>query len=236
MSNGGPAYQQLADRLRAEILSGELAPGSRLPAEAELTERLGVSRSTVREALRVLASQRLIVTTRGVTGGSFVTAPAAADVQSFLEASFGLMSGGAALSVAELLEVRELLEVPAAGLAAQRRNATHLDALRATIAAVSVPISQTSPVERFEANRDFHLHLADAAGNRAIAMLVRPTFTVLQNRYLSDEPNAQEWAKVASDHEEICAAVEVGDAGAASDAMRRHLGALHDTHRMLGHC
>src|SRR5205814_10463032 len=75
-----PAYQLLADTLRAEITSGRLRPGDRLPAEPQLCERSGVSRSTVREALRLLASQHLIVTTRGVTGGSFVNRPSVADL------------------------------------------------------------------------------------------------------------------------------------------------------------
>jgi DNA-binding FadR family transcriptional regulator len=69
-----PAYQLLADDLRTRITSGRLRPGQRLPTEPELCAEAGVSRSTVREALRLLSSQHLIVTTRGVTGGSFVAA------------------------------------------------------------------------------------------------------------------------------------------------------------------
>ncbi len=65
----GPAYAVLAEHLRNRILSGELQPGARLPGEAELTAEFGVGRSTIREALRSLASQNLITTTRGVTGG-----------------------------------------------------------------------------------------------------------------------------------------------------------------------
>ena len=72
-----PAYQTLADDLRAQIVAGRLRPGERLPTEPQLCARFGLSRSTVREALRLLASQHLIVTTRGVTGGSFVAQPSA---------------------------------------------------------------------------------------------------------------------------------------------------------------
>ena len=70
-----PAYQLLADSLRTQITSGRLRPGERLPTEPQLCVRSGVSRSTVREALRLLTSQHLIVTTRGVTGGSYVARP-----------------------------------------------------------------------------------------------------------------------------------------------------------------
>src|SRR3954468_11719481 len=88
-----PAYQQVADQLRALIISGELVAGDRLPPEGELGASFGVSRSTVREALRSLASQGLIETTRGTTGGTFVTRIKPAAVTSYLETSIGLMSG-----------------------------------------------------------------------------------------------------------------------------------------------
>jgi GntR family transcriptional repressor for pyruvate dehydrogenase complex len=70
-----PAYRQVADELRNQIVAGLLPAGHRLPNEAELSRAFGVSRSTVREALRVLTSQHLIETLRGVRGGSFVAAP-----------------------------------------------------------------------------------------------------------------------------------------------------------------
>ena len=70
-----PAYQQVADQLRDRILDGSVAAGDRLPTEVELSEIFGVSRSTVREALRVLASRGLIRTTRGTTGGTFFGLP-----------------------------------------------------------------------------------------------------------------------------------------------------------------
>ena len=82
-----PAYQVLADALRAKILAGELEPGRKLPIEPELSAQYGVSRSTVREALRVLASQNLIATTRGVSGGSFVAPPNPEQISGYLEAS-----------------------------------------------------------------------------------------------------------------------------------------------------
>ena len=69
-----PAYRQVADELRTQILAGALPAGTRLPNEAELGRAFGVSRSTAREALRVLSSQHLVETHRGVQGGG---APAA---------------------------------------------------------------------------------------------------------------------------------------------------------------
>jgi GntR family transcriptional repressor for pyruvate dehydrogenase complex len=125
-----PAYQVLADELRADITSGRLQPGERLPPEPALCVKTGVSRSTVREALRLLASQHLIVTTRGVTGGSFVSHPDAEQLADGLAAGFTLLSNSADVGLADMLELRRALEIPAAELAAARRTEEHLIEIR----------------------------------------------------------------------------------------------------------
>ena len=71
----GREFHRLSEDLRRRILAGDLALGDRLPSEPELALQYGVSRSTVREALRVLESQNLVVTTRGATGGSWINHP-----------------------------------------------------------------------------------------------------------------------------------------------------------------
>ena len=109
------AYEQVADRLRQLIVSEELARGERLPNELQLADEFGVSRATVREALRLLAAQSLIRTAKGVGGGSYVTAPSAENVSESLRSGLGLMTSSADVTLEELLEVRALLEVPAAG-------------------------------------------------------------------------------------------------------------------------
>src|SRR5437660_10526240 len=91
MPGRSPAYQQLADELREQITSGRLRPGERLPTEPELCARSGVSRSTVREALRLLTSQHLIVTTRGVTGGSYVARPTPATLADSLSSGVRML-------------------------------------------------------------------------------------------------------------------------------------------------
>src|ERR1700746_1031571 len=86
------AYEQVADQLRELIMSGGLVPGQRLPNEAALATQFGVSRPTIREALRELSAMSLIQTTRGANGGSFVTVPSAAHISDFLSANFSLLS------------------------------------------------------------------------------------------------------------------------------------------------
>lgn len=114
------------------IVQGRLRPGDRLPPEVELTARLQVSRSTLREALRVLSTQKLLTSARGVNGGTFVAGPAPQDVAGQLETSLTLLSRGA-VSLADLIEMRDQLEIPAAGLAARRRTPGQLERLERLI-------------------------------------------------------------------------------------------------------
>ena len=123
------AYEQVADQLRALILAGDLVRGERLPNENMLAGDFGVSRATVREALRVLAAQNLITTAKGAGGGSYITRPTVDHISEFLRSSIALMTESHDLSLDELLEARDLLEVPAARLAAQRRHDHDIAAL-----------------------------------------------------------------------------------------------------------
>lgn len=221
------AYEQLADRLRTRILSGELAPGDRLPIEPELCEQYGVSRTTVREALRQLSSQNLIVTTRGVTGGSYVTAPEPAHISDFLAASIGMLALHEGVSVDALVEVRDLLEVPAARLAARRRTPAQLDRLRAAVA------EPAGDEKSFEHNWRFHTELLQATGNPLLEVVAEPVFRVLQSRFVRDRAPEQFWTTVDHDHREILRAIEAADGAAAEEATRRHLEHLRLAYQLL---
>src|SRR5436305_6163438 len=106
-----PAYRLLADGLREQTTSGQLRPGERLPTEPQLCARSGVSRSTVREALRLLASQHLIVTTRGVTGGSFVAEPSTTRLGDLLFTGLTMLMAAGTVNTGQWFEVRESVEV-----------------------------------------------------------------------------------------------------------------------------
>lgn len=215
-----PAYQQVANQLRTLIIQGELVPGDRLPPEGELGASFGVSRSTIREALRSLASQGLIETTRGTTGGTFVATIKPAAVTRYLETSIGLMSGTAELTLSHLLEARDLLEVPAASLAATRHRPEHVDALRQAIVREKASRGRTG---KFSEHRQFHGLVMEATGNGLLPMVTDPIFRVLRTRFLNPVEADSFWARVDEEHEEIVDHVEAGDADGAGAAMRRHL-------------
>ena len=222
----GPAYRVLADVLRSRILSGDLRPGDRLPTESDLCEAYGLSRSTVREALRVLTSERLLVTRRGVQGGSFVAAPEPGDIAGLVQSGLSLLADGDTVTVAGLLEVREMLEVPAAGLAATRHDHAQLTQLEATL----FDPRGTDPDAMFVANRDFHLGLLRATGNPVLEAVASPIFGVVHERFARRHAPEEFWERVDRDHRDILDRVRAGDESGAREAQLAHLSGLQPTY------
>lgn len=214
-----PAYQLLADRIRDEIMSGQLRPGQRLPTEPQLCERSGLSRSTVREALRLLSSQHLIVTTRGVNGGSFVAEPDALALGDSLSDGVGLLLASGAVRGDEFLEVRRMLEVPAAGLAAARRQPHHL----AEIERAMIDPDRDDLDRRIEAHAAFHLAVAAASGNALLGLVVRPLYTVADRRTVEAAAPLPMWREIDRDHRALLAAIRDGDVDRAMLIAREHI-------------
>jgi GntR family transcriptional repressor for pyruvate dehydrogenase complex len=223
-----PQYQQLADKLRHQILSGELVAGQRLPAEPELMGSYGVSRSTWREALRTLAAENLVVATRGVTGGTFVVEPSTEDVEEYLRKSLAMLMRSQ-LSPAQILEARYFLEVPAAGVAAERRTDEQIAALRQSIEELRGDPESAN----WRANNQFHNAILDATENPLLRALISPINAALRANVLREHAQPEFWEEVACDHENILTAIEAKDRPAAEDAMREHLANLRVTYVKL---
>ncbi|WP_250027536.1 FadR/GntR family transcriptional regulator [Paractinoplanes maris] len=214
-----PAYQLLADELRADITSGRLQPGERLPPEPELCVKTGVSRSTVREALRLLASQHLIVTTRGVTGGSFVAHPDAEQLAEGLATGFTLLSNSAGVGLTDLLELRRALEVPAAGLAAIRRDDDHLAEMRGAFFDPAVDDLETM----LAAHAAFHLAVAKATMNPLYDLIVRPLYFASFGEDVTENLPPGYWRQIDADHRLILDCLIMRDAESATRAAAQHL-------------
>ena len=224
------AYEQVYDQLRELIMRGELERGQRLPGEAALAGEFGVSRGTVREALRLLAAQNLIRTAKGAGGGSFVTLPTADHVSEVLQANIRLLSESREVSAEDMLEARELLEAFAARMAASRRGEDDLERLRACIIDERLDLG----TERQHAqNTGFHTALLEASGNTLLAIAAQPVFGILQTNMRRREIERGTLARVNEDHRRILAAVEKGDANAAEQQMREHLAMLRETYVRL---
>lgn len=197
-----------------------LEEGVKLPNETVLADDYGVSRATVREALRLLAAQSLIRTAKGAGGGSFVTVPSADHLSESLRSGIDLMTASDDVTLDELLEARELLEVPAAQLAARRRSEDDLARLQAAIPDQPLRLPTR---EQFAYNRDFHSCVIAACGNTLLSIAAQPVFAVLQT-HLSRSRLGHAWHRSINEHHRgIAAAIEAGDEDAAGEQMFEHL-------------
>lgn len=219
-----PAYRVLADDLRSQITSGQLRPGDRLPTEPQLCRDCGVSRSTVREALRLLASQHLIVTTRGVAGGSFVAHPSPEQISDTFATGVRLLQVSSVVEGSHLLEVRSIFEVAAAGYAARRRRPEHLEVLRSTLFDPHTADLDTMA----NLHAAFHTALIASCGNPVLELVTRPLHLVVNLRELGADFGRDFWIQVDEDHRAILAAVTASDPEAAQAAARRHLEHLQE--------
>ena len=213
------AYEQVYDQLRDWIIRGDLSRGVRLPSEAVLAREFGVSRGTVREALRVLAAQNLIRTAKGAGGGSFVTLPTVDHISTFLHANISLLSESDDVTLPEFLGGRELLEVFAARQCAARRTQEDIDRLRATMS--------TDPAE---ARHERALHPQQGVPQRGAGRVRQharsasprsPVFSVLQTRLRREQMPDSFARRLDDDHRAILEAIEAGDSDAAGEEMQQ---------------
>jgi DNA-binding FadR family transcriptional regulator len=212
-----PSYVQVATQLRALILGGKLSPGERLPAEGDLAAQFGVSRSTTREALRLLAAEGLVETRRGVTGGAFIVHPDPADLELALSTAVNLAAGTDRLSMAEVIEMWEITQVPAAALAARRRTDQEAEQLLK----LSAPWtgSRTRMPELVLRSIEFHNAVLDAAKNRLLRIYARP-LNGIGAASLSDDADTYEFVVEANArHRRIAEAITAKDEEAARQLM-----------------
>jgi DNA-binding FadR family transcriptional regulator len=185
-----------------------------------LATEFGVSRATVREALRQLDAQSLIRTSKGATGGSYVTLPSAGHLSASLRSGIGLLADAQDVSLDELLEARELLEVPAARLAARRRREDDVERLHAAIPDNPRALGAH---EQFAHNSDFHSVVLEASGNVLLAIAAQPVFDVLQTRLARSTLGSRFHRTINAHHRAIVAAIEAADEDAAGGEMHAHL-------------
>jgi GntR family transcriptional regulator, transcriptional repressor for pyruvate dehydrogenase complex len=212
--------QQVEETIKAAILSGELKSGEMLPPEAELARQFNVSRTTLREALRVLSSQHLITKIPGARGGNFVQS---VDYRSLgtvmMEAVANLLTLGS-IRFEEVADVRQYLEVPSVRLAAANRSEQDLTELggivrRQKTASVDDP-------EIPDLDRQFHTLIARASGNRVLASLVAALHHATEPvHYLDLSPEVGR--QTVRQHAAILRAIEHQDPDDGEKAIVDHL-------------
>lgn len=211
----------LAGHLRRQILGGELPEGTLLPVERVLAATTGLSRGTVREALRILEVEGLLEIRRGRSGGSVVRRPGIQPLERSLD---GLVRGHR-IRLSEVLELRESLEPSAARLAAAKRLDEELEELELLTRRLEEAVDD---IDRYlELNLGWHLLVARLSHNTLIHAFMSALSNVIEQGTDFPEINADETRALAlAAHRRVVEAIRAGDEERAERAMRRHVHAF----------
>lgn len=209
-------YEQIVQQIEESVLNGTLKPGDQLPAERELAQKLGVSRTAVREAVKTLREKGLVEAYSG--RGTFITdGTSQAARQSFdLMVKIGQQEGSP-----HLAELRLILEPGIAAIAATRAEEDDIASMRDAVAVMER--TQKDPEAYIEADLDFHLALAEAAGNPLILSLIDSIVGLLREQRIKIFNVEGGPQRGQIHHKKILQAMERRDAEMARAAMRAHL-------------
>ncbi|MFI1213465.1 FadR/GntR family transcriptional regulator [Streptomyces sp. NPDC020802] len=207
------------DQIKAMIVRGDLAPGSRLPKEEDLAGQLGLSRNSLREAVRALTAMRILVTRQG--DGTYVSSLEPHVLLETLSFAADVSQGQTAL---QLVQVRRLLEPQATGLATALLQPTDLQALRGILDRSRA----AATVEEFVAHDiEFHLRIIEAVGNPVLSMLLQVLSTRTQRvRIVRGSRTRRALDQAHQDHEAILAALQARDAPLAISTATVHIAAV----------
>lgn len=219
----------VVEKISRAIMEGHLKPGDPLPAESRIAAAFGVSKAVAREAVRDLAARGMVLVQQGKV--SRVRAPDAEPLDRF----FRFAVRGSANGLSEAIELRRVLEPAAARLAAMRRSADDIAALRAILADMNEALADVPAW--IEADIRFHEAIASATGNRLLAFQLRglrPVNREVMERFNSrDHRGPAEWRETLRRHVIVIDAIEAGDADRAEAAMRAHFAAADAAIREL---
>jgi len=214
-------YEQIVQQIEESIVKGELKPGDQLPAERELAQRFGVSRTAVREAVKALREKGLVEAYSG--RGTFITDGTTQAVRQSLDL---MVKIGQPEGSTHLAEVRAILEPEIAALAAMRIQDAELATMREAVSVMDK--AGHDPQAYIEADLDFHLALAEGAANPLILSLLDSIVGLLREQRLRifKVPGGPERGQVH--HKRILEAVEHHDPEKARDTMRAHLSQVRE--------
>jgi GntR family transcriptional repressor for pyruvate dehydrogenase complex len=211
----GRLHERVVEAITERILSGDLEPGSVLPTEPELCELFGVSRTVIRDAMKMLQGRGLVEVMQG--RGTMVSTKIAEFSSDILVMALQQRQ----TTLVELLEVRRILEVEIAGLAAERATGADLREMEQAL-----DLMRSHPGEApgyVDADLTFHNALTRAAHNMVMDLILRPVTQLLRHSREISFRGPERVGNTIAAHETILRAVAAGDRQAAREAMRRHL-------------
>lgn len=215
---------QVAEAIKDWVVTQRLRAGDRLPGEAELIARFGMAKGTIREAMRILEAQGLIMTRTGPGGGSFVHEVSRARAKALLGNYFYFQD----LTIGDIYQLRLALEPELAASLAGKLPEEVLAQLEANIAEYAEPSKSIDEERRQHVDSlRFHAILAEQAGNPLLGFVIDFMVNLLSDltvyRRLYSPPNVELWAKGRDYQARLVMALREGDAGAARAIMKAHM-------------
>jgi GntR family transcriptional repressor for pyruvate dehydrogenase complex len=217
-------FEQAVEQIRDLILSGTYSPGEQLPTEQELSKQLNVSRSSIREALRVLEAEGVIEVRRGA--GTFV---ASHPFQNMIRREYVLWLSKREDSLIQLLQVRESIEGMAASLAGSLASNEDIEKLRANVEEQMSVIEETisGPEENIDKlarlDEEFHMTICAASGNDIAFEIISHIFPAFNHQYKALIYVEGRQDRMVNEHGLIFETIKAKDPGAAEKAMRKHI-------------
>lgn len=209
--------QVIVDQIKALVRDGRLQPGDRLPSERELCQRFGVSRVTVREALRVLEANGLLTIRVGAHGGAFLTSPT---TQRLSEGLADLISVST-LTAANVTEARIIVELGILPLAVERATDEDVAALFEMVDDAEQALE--ADAYDMEMSAAFHIRVAQCTHNPAIAMLVQSFHGPLLMSLAEAHQGAPMSSRGIDEHRKLSQAIKDRDLAAAREIATTHL-------------
>ncbi|MGC1220705.1 MAG: FadR/GntR family transcriptional regulator [Candidatus Sulfotelmatobacter sp.] len=212
-------YEQIVQQIEESVLNGSLKPGDQLPAERDLAQRLGVSRTAVREAVKTLREKGLVEAYSG--RGTFITNGTSQAARQSFDLMVKIGQQGQQEGLPHLVELRLALEPGIAAMAAERVTDEDLTAMREAVTVMDR--AQENAEAYIEADLDFHLALAEAAANPLILSLIDSIVGLLREQRIKIFNVEGGPQRGQFHHKRILEAMERRDPEMARGAMRAHL-------------
>lgn len=223
MTDGARAWQSVLEHVESRLVSGDLSPGDRLPAERALSAELGVGRSSVREALRVLEVLGLIRTHAGSgpnAGAIIISTPGGG-----MSALMRLQVAARGFPVADIVRTRLILETSVAGDLADAAPGPDLSAAEGLLDAMDS--ADLTPPEFLALDAAFHLALAEASGNQVITATMAGLRSGIEGYALAGLATIDDWASTSArlrrEHRGIVDAIGAADAATARTRVHDHI-------------
>ena len=214
-------YEKIVYQIRELIQEGKLKPGDRLPGERELAEALGCSRTSLREACRVLESEGLIISKPG--GGRYIQQ---LDQNLVLEYRFNTVDMLEKSAILYFLEAREALEPKIAELASQRATAEHTEKMEMVLKKMEHQLK--FPEKAVEGDSIFHIALAEATQNFVFVSMMQTNLNLIRQIRKQTLISQERYIESLKEHRAILEAIKSGNATAAAEATREHLKKLRN--------